>query len=58
MDPFFCCCNYATVGHIGVKMINFVVLSMIIASTNILTPRISKIYLLIVSLNVRKLELR
>ena len=58
MAPFCCCCNYATVGHIGVKIINFVVLSMIMASTNILTPRISKIYLLIVSLNVRKLELR
>ena len=58
MAPFCGCCNYATVGHIGVKIINFVVLSMIIASTNILTPCISKIYLLIVSLNVRKLELR
>ena len=53
----FCCCNYATVGHIGMQIFNFVVLSVIIAPQNILTPHISKTSLPIVSLNVRELEL-
>ena len=53
----FCCCNYATVGHSGMQIFNFVVLSVIIAPQNILTPHISKTSLPIVSLNVRELEL-
>ena len=54
----FCCCyNYATVGHIGMQIFNFVVLSVIMASHNVLTLHITKTHFLIVSLNVRKLEL-
>ena len=52
----FCCCNYATVDHIGMQIFNFVVLSVIIAPQNILTPHISKTSLPIVSLNVSELE--
>ena len=54
----FCCCyNYAAVGHIGMQIFNFVVLSVIIASHSVLTLHITKTHFLIVSLNVRKLEL-
>ena len=31
-----CCCNYATVGHIGMQIFNFVVLSMIVALSTVL----------------------
>ena len=31
-----CCCNYATVGHIGMQIFNFVVLSLIIALSTVL----------------------
>ena len=57
MVSFWCCCNYATVGHIGMRISNFVVLSVITAPRNVLTPHISKTHLPIVSLNVRELEL-
>ena len=57
MVPFCCCRNYATVSHIGMQFFNFVVLSMIIAPHNIHTPHIRKTQLLIVSLEVRELEL-
>ena len=57
MAPFSCCCNYATVGHISMQIFNFIVLSVIIAHHGVLTPRISKIHLLISSLNVRELKL-
>ena len=40
-----------------VTFFNFVVLSAITVPDNFLTPHISKIHLLIVSLNVRELEL-
>ena len=56
MVPFCCCCNYATVGHIGMQLFNFVVLSVITAPHNVPTPHISKTHFPIVSLNVRKLE--
>ena len=39
------------------QIFNFVVSYVILAFLNVLTPDISKTYLLIVSLNVRKLEL-
>ena len=49
-------CNYAAVvGHIGMQIFNFVVLSVIIASHNVLTPHFSKTYLPIVLLNEREL---
>ena len=51
MVPFACCCNYATVGHIGMEIFNFIVLS-------VLTPHVSKNHLLISSLNVKKLMLK
>ena len=55
--PFCCCCNYATVGHIGMRIFNFVVLPVITAPNNVSTPHISKTHLPIVSLNVHELEL-
>ena len=57
MVPFCRCCNYAIVCHIGMQIINFVVLSVITTLDNVPTPHIRKIHLLIVSLNVRELEL-
>ena len=57
MVPFCCCCDYVTVGHIGMRIFNFVVLSGITAPRNVPTPYISKTNLPIVSLNVRKFEL-
>ena len=56
MVPFCCCCNYATIDHIGIQIFNFVVLSVIIAPHNILTPHISTTYLLVFSLNVCELS--
>ena len=41
----------------GVTISSFVILSAITVPDNFLTPHISKIHLLIVSLNVRELEL-
>ena len=38
MVLFCCCCNYATVGHVGTQIFNFVVLSVIIAPQNVLAP--------------------
>ena len=49
--------QYATVGHTGMQIFNFVVLSVIIAPLNVLTPLINKDHLPIVSINVRELEL-
>ena len=57
MVPFFCCYNYATVGHIGIQILNVIVLFVIIAHHSFLTPHISKTHLHIFSLNVRELEL-
>ena len=57
MVPFCRCCNYAIEGHIGMQIINFVVLSVITALDNVPTPHIRKIHLPIVSLNVRELDL-
>ena len=54
--PICCCYNYATLGHIGIQIFNFV-LSVIIAHHNVLTPHISKTHLPIISFNVRELEL-
>ena len=56
MVPFCCCCNYATEDHIGMQSFNFVVLSVIITSRNVLTPDIFKTHLPIVSLNMHELE--
>ena len=57
MAPFCCRYNYGTVGHIGMQIFNFIVVSVIIAHRNVLTPYISKTHLPIVPLNVRELEL-
>ena len=58
MVPFCFCCNYATVvSRIGMRIFNFVVLSVNTASHNVLTPHISKTHLPTVSLNVREVEL-
>ena len=53
MIPFYCCCNYAKVGHIGMRIFNFEVLSVITAPHNVSTPHISKTHLSIVSLILR-----
>ena len=57
MITFCCCCNYATVTHIGMRIFNSVVLSMITAPHNIPTPHFSEIHFPIGSINVRELEL-
>ena len=57
MVPFCRYCNYATVGHTGMRIFNIVILSVITAPHNVPTPHISKIHLPNVSLNVRELEL-
>ena len=57
MITFYRCCSYATVGHIGMIIFSFVVLPVIIAPQNVLTPHISKTRLAIVSFNVREFEL-
>ena len=46
-----------TLGHIGMQIFIFVVLSVIIPPHNVLTAHISKAHLPIVSLNVHELEL-
>ena len=38
MVIFCCCCNYATVGHIGMRIFNFVVLSVITNAHNVPIP--------------------
>ena len=50
MVPFRCWCNYATIGHIGMQIFNFVILSVITAPQNAPTPHISKTHLAIVLL--------
>ena len=57
MIPFCCCCNYATVGHIGMRIFNFAVLSVITAPHNVPTLHISKTHFPNISLNVRELVL-
>ena len=58
MVPLCCCCyNYETVGHNGMQIFNFLVLSVIIDSHNVVTSHINKTNLPIVSLNVRELKL-
>ena len=54
MVQLCCCCNYAAVGHIGIQIFNFVLLSVIITPRNIITPHISKTHFHIVSLNVHE----
>ena len=41
MVPFSYFCNYATVGHIGMHILNFVALSVIIALHNVLVEAIT-----------------
>ena len=57
MVQFCYCCNYATVDQIGMRIFNFVALSVITATHNVFTPHISKSHLPIVSLNIREIEL-
>ena len=57
MVSFSCCCNYATVDHIAMQILNFLVLSAIIARHSFFTLHISKNHLSISSLNVRELQL-
>ena len=58
MVQFCCCCNYAKVGHIGMQIFNFIVLSVITAPHSVSTPHISKTHLPIVTFNVRELGLK
>ena len=57
MVPVCCCYNNATVGYIGMRMFNILILSVITAPRNVPTPHISKIHLPIASRNVCELEL-
>ena len=57
MVTFCCCCNYATIDHSGMQFFTFAVLSVIIGPHNVLTPRIGKTHLPIVSANVRDFRL-
>ena len=57
MVPFCRFCNYATAGHIGMRIFDFVVLSVITAPHNGPTFHISNTHLPIVSLTVRELNL-
>ena len=50
-------CIIVTAAHVGLQIFNIVVLSVIIAPHNVLTPHISKTHLPIVSLHERELEL-
>ena len=52
----FCCCIYAAVGRIGIRISNSVFFSVITALHNVPTPHISKTHLPIVLLNVRELQ--
>ena len=54
MIAFRCYRNYATVGHIGMQIVNFVVLSVIIGTHNVLFPHIRKTHWPIVLLNVHE----
>ena len=56
MISFCFCCNYVRVGHIGMQIFNFVILSVITTPHNVLTSCSSKAYLPNVSLNVREVE--
>ena len=55
--PILLLLQYATLGHTGMFMFNFVVLSVTIDLHNVLTAHISETHLPIVSLNIRELEL-
>ena len=57
MVLFSCCCNYATVDHIAMQILNFLVLSVITARPRFFTLHISENHLPISSLNVRELQL-
>ena len=57
MVTLFCCCNNATVVHIGMRIFNFVVLSVITAPHNVPIPHINKTHLRVISFNVSELEL-
>ena len=57
MVTLFCCCNTATVVHIGMRIFNFVVLSVITAPHNVPIPHINKTHLRVISFNVSELEL-
>ena len=57
MVPFFYFCNYATEDHIGMRIFDFVDLSVITAPHNVLIHHFSKTHLPIVSLNVREVEM-
>ena len=50
-------CNYATEGHIGMQVFNFVVLSVVIAPHNVPLPHINKTHFPVVSRNIRELKL-
>ena len=45
MVPFCCCCNYVTVRQIGMRIFNFVVLSVITAPRNAPPAHISKTHI-------------
>ena len=56
MVSFSCCCNYATVDHIAMQILDFLVLSIIIAHHSFLTLDISENHLPISSLRLMQVN--
>ena len=57
MVPFSSCCNYEAVGRIGMKIFNFIVLSLLLLSAAFSLLTLAKPICLFFSFNVRELEL-
>ena len=55
--PILLLLQYARIGHIGMRLFNFAVLSVAVAAHNVPAPDISKTHLSNASLKVQKLEL-
>ena len=58
MVPFSSCCNYEAVGRIGMKIFNFIVLSLLLLSAAFSLLTLAKPICLFFSFNVRELELK
>ena len=57
MVPFSSCCSYEAVGRIGMKIFNFIVLSLLLLSAAFSLLTLAKPICLFFSFNVRELEL-
>ena len=57
MVPFSSCCNYEAVGRIGMKIFNFIILSLLLLSAAFSLLTLAKPICLFFSFNVRELKL-